>query len=299
MIMRRVRERGLSLVACAALVVGMVAAAALVLAPAASAATCPAYEFIGARGTNEDVNPNYSTGDLGMGAVVNKVYQLLAARLPAGTMTGYGVHYEVSQPAGSVGALLDGLAALLGIEDPFTYQARVDKGKSDIVQRIESEHVLCGSTRFILVGYSQGADTTGGALLTGLTSADRALVAAVALFGDPYFNPDDTAADTGGFDPNYYGAFGLRNKFSTVYSGPVISYCNAYDHMCNLTRKLDAGASPLVILANDVNNYLRIVVHAAALGQPFYQAHLSYATTGSSVDPATAAANWLATRLGH
>ena len=52
-------------------------------------------------------------------------------------------------------------------------------------------------TTIVLVGYSQGAQVTADVYQRDLTDAQRQMVAAIVLFGNPYFNRHDSAADRG------------------------------------------------------------------------------------------------------
>ena len=77
----------------------------------------------------------------------------------------------------------------------------------------------CSSTRFILAGYSQGAQALGKVIENPQL---QGLIAAVALFGDPYFDADSWSS-RGGDDPGAYGVFGARAEWPAALHGRIFS----------------------------------------------------------------------------
>jgi hypothetical protein len=93
----------------------------------------------------------------------------------------------------------------------------------------------CAGTRFILAGYSQGANVVGDALAgkgRGAPAVSAALakrVDAVLLFGDPTFTAGEPFNIT---DGNRSGVFARgKGKLSAV-ADRTESFCNANDQFC-------------------------------------------------------------------
>ncbi|OXM65707.1 cutinase family protein [Amycolatopsis vastitatis] len=153
----------------AAAAVGFAAAGLTVAAaPAASAAPCTDIDVSVARGTGEP-------GSLGI-IVGQPVYDAVQNRLRPRSVSSYGVNY----PADLI--------------EP----ASVQRGNTDLVNHVRSQAAACPQQRFVLVGYSQGANvvdnsigiSSDGALVGGPIAAtipgDLApRIAAIVLFGNP------------------------------------------------------------------------------------------------------------------
>jgi cutinase len=135
--------------------------------PAAAAAACSDIDVIVARGTGEP-------GTLGI-IVGDPVYSALRARLTGDTLSSYAVDYPASVAPGSASI-----------------------GNRDLVDHISSQAAACADQRFILVGYSQGANVVdnsigissdgaavGGPIVATIPSSVEPRVAAVLLFGNP------------------------------------------------------------------------------------------------------------------
>ncbi len=210
----------LAVVALAASIIGPLA-----YAPQASAASdCPSYEVIGARGSGQTEKDR----EMRMGPEVHDFFVSLRALVGRDVVNGYGVHY----PAVDVKSL-SGVGAALHIGFLGKYTGSVRDGQRDTEARMRWRHRNCRDTRFILTGYSQGAQVVGD---VAQRSTMRSLVAAVALFGDPYFNADSWSA-RGGNDPSAYGAFGPRPEWDESLRGRVFSYCHWHDIICNVSYR--------------------------------------------------------------
>jgi Cutinase/von Willebrand factor type A domain/PKD domain len=232
-------QRRLSVAACAVLALATMTLFVLDVPPSATAAgDCPPYELIGARGSGQ--------GELGsesnMGPEVHDFYVTLQGLIGKALVKGYGVHYPAVNviSTSGVGAALH--AGFLG-----KYTDSVREGTKDAEARIWARHARCPDTRFILSGYSQGAQAVGDALER--KPAIQKLVAAAAFFGDPYFNADSWSS-RGSFDPASYGAFGPRNEWDDSLHGRVFSYCHYHDAICNETVRHH-------ILGTDSDVYVR------------------------------------------
>lgn len=141
--------------------------AAVVHTPAASAAACSDVEVVVARGTGEP-------GRLGI-IVGDPVFDELEDRLTGTTLTSHRVDYPASVSPTSP-----------------------SRGNRALVQHVSSQAQACPDQRFVLVGYSQGANVVGNSL--GVSSAGAAVgspvvatipeavqprIAAVLVFGYP------------------------------------------------------------------------------------------------------------------
>lgn len=180
-------------IAAASAVTG--AAALAVTAPApASAAACTEVHVVAARGTAED-------GYLGR-IVGDPVFAALRNRLPGRSVSSYRVNYPAN----------------LAFNSATT-------GNRDLVAHVQGQAAACPGQRFVLVGYSQGANVVGNALGTSsfgalvggpvvatLSSSVQQRVAAVLLFGYP--NRD------------------LGRSVDSTYAGRTLDICYFGDPIC-------------------------------------------------------------------
>lgn len=137
-------------------------------AATASAATCANINVVDARGT-------FEPGTLGI-IVGDPVYSALQSALTGKTTTAYPVNYPAS----------------------LTEPASVQAGNTDLVNHVVSEAAACPSEKFILVGYSQGANVVdnsigissdgalvGGPIVATIPKALAPRIDAILLFGNP------------------------------------------------------------------------------------------------------------------
>jgi len=136
------------------------------LAPAA----CSPLELVIARGTTEPASP--------YGIVVgDPLFDALQKQLP--TISGYSVNYPAS----------------------FAPDSKV-KGAEDVVKHLESQTKSCPDQKYILVGYSQGADVMHGASAT-LNTALFPRIVGIVLFGDPGNRGPNVKSPLGGTVPPF------------------------------------------------------------------------------------------------
>ena len=163
--MNRVRStRLLSAVTAGLAVLGLTIAAA----PAASAAPCTDIDVPVARGT-------FEPGTLGL-FVGDPVYQAIQTKLRPRSLSGYRVDYpaDLGEPAS------------------------VQKGNTDLVNHVKTQAAACPGQRFVLVGYSQGANVVdnsigissdgaivGGPIVATIPAELAPRIAAILLFGNP------------------------------------------------------------------------------------------------------------------
>jgi cutinase len=139
----------------------------IAVATPAAAATCSDVDVVVARGTGEP-------GRLGI-IVGDPVFAALRNRITGKSLSSYRVDYPASLAPDSA-----------------------SRGNADLVNHVTSRAAACASQRFILVGYSQGADVVDNSI--GISSAGAAVggpivatipapveprVAALLVFGNP------------------------------------------------------------------------------------------------------------------
>ncbi|GAA2583914.1 cutinase Cfp21 [Winogradskya consettensis] len=183
---------------------GVVGAAGLVVAPLTFAAQAPGnacadVEVIGARGTTE--RP-------GLGILLTPLAQQLTRELPQSIRT-----TAVDYPAN------------------FNYTASVRQGVTALAGDVQRTAAACKNTRFVLMGYSQGADVVGDALTSqsALPTALQDRVAAVLLFGDPTFTRNEPFNVT---DGTRSGVFPRGAGRLNTFADRTQSFCNRNDQFC-------------------------------------------------------------------
>ncbi|MEU9308435.1 cutinase family protein [Streptomyces sp. NPDC048256] len=135
--------------------------------PTASAATCSDIDVVAARGT-------FEPGTLGL-IVGDPVFSALQRKLTGKTLSSYAVNYPADLSLTSAA-----------------------QGNADLVNHVKAQATACPNQRYILVGYSQGANVVdnsigissagavvGSPIVATLPAAVEPKVAAVLLFGNP------------------------------------------------------------------------------------------------------------------
>jgi len=133
----------------------------------ATAAACTDIDVVAARGT-------FEPGDLGF-IVGDPVYSALQKKITGKTLSGYKVNYPADLSLTSAA-----------------------QGNADVVNHVKSQAAACPNQRFVLVGYSQGANVVdnsigissagavvGSPIVATIPAALEPKVAAVLLFGNP------------------------------------------------------------------------------------------------------------------
>jgi hypothetical protein len=228
----------------------------------AHAATCalPAWEIIGVRGSGELVGDDPT----GMGLPIGKAERsarawLTAHRVASSQIGDYYVHY----PAIAVSDL-----NFVNLTSG-AYADSVRQGTVDLAHRIEADVANCPNTKFILMGYSQGAHV----IHQYLDQAPTAVLQAIdgmLLVADPtgwvgtYSHGIDpsTGADRG---MESIGGSLMHDGLSTLIIPRTITICFTNDGVC---------ANPYVPLSGDADKYLAL--HTSA--------HFTYHLCCSPVD---------------
>ncbi|MFD9430907.1 cutinase family protein [Streptomyces sp. NPDC060002] len=183
-------------------------------APAASAATCSDIDVVAARGT-------FEPGTLGL-IVGDPVFSALQKKLTGKTLSSYAVNYPADLSLTSAA-----------------------QGNADLVNHVRTQSAACPNQRYILVGYSQGANVVdnsigissagavvGSPIVATLPTAVEPRVAAVLLFGNPIR--------------------ALGKSVTGTYQSRTIDFCATGDPVCenggddvlaHLGYTADAGAA--------------------------------------------------------
>ncbi|HEY3751864.1 MAG TPA: cutinase family protein [Pseudonocardiaceae bacterium] len=161
-------RRLLRALAVSTVLVGGLGGVTAAMAPAASAATCSNIDVVVARGT-------FEPGTLGI-IVGDPVFSALQTAIPGQTLSSYPVNYPAN------------------LGEPASVQA----GNTDLVNHVTSQAAACPGQRFILVGYSQGANVVdnsigissdgalvGGAIVATIPSSLTSRIVAILQFGNP------------------------------------------------------------------------------------------------------------------
>jgi hypothetical protein len=179
------------------------AVAPLTFAAQAPANACPDLEIIGARGTTE--RP-------GLGVVLTPLAQQITRELPQ-TVRTTALDYPAS----------------------FNYTASVRQGARQLAADMESTAEECADTRFVLMGYSQGADVVGDAIAgsgrgaPGVSDALVDRISSVLLFGDPAFTAGEPFNVTDGARS---GIFPRGAGRLDAVADRTQSFCNRNDRFC-------------------------------------------------------------------
>jgi hypothetical protein len=238
--------------------------------------------FFGAHGTNEDGPDNAAADHLGMGGTVGRVWSAFgeAARVPEGAdvwpvdFPRYTVDLEVKLRSTFEGYALDA--------SQFAFQVQQLEGGADKAARALAEHTWktyqsCGSrTRYVLVGYSQGAwgidkflRGGGGVVPNPVLPSVLSQVAGVLLIGDPAWPTSD----------EWPGLRGIATAAGRGVSGPCVPTA--------LTSKF---RSLCVSYAPDVHDSICMFSNDLLKLSPGFDAHTSYVDNGMAVE----GGKWLA-----
>ncbi len=187
---------------------------------------CADLVVIGARGSTQDVHRN-----LGVGTEVRVTVEQLARQLRGRsdlTVHVEPVRYDSSATPTAAGFLRNTAA-----------------GGALALQRLSSLAAACPSSRFALVGFSQGAHVVHTAAMS-VPAALVGRVALVAMIADPSTNPDDTIARWSyATEPTRgHGRLGAGPPIPAPLSSAAISFCVAADAICNDRGAPGSGQSP-------------------------------------------------------
>jgi hypothetical protein len=188
--------------------------------------TCADLAVIGARGSMQSADRN-----LGVGTEVRVTVEQLARRLRH--RSDVTVHVEPvlydSSPTPTAAGFLRNTAA----------------GGTLALERLTSLATRCPSSRFALVGFSQGAHVVHTAAMA-VPSSMRSRIALVAMIADPTDNPDDPIArwSYAARPTSGHGRLGAGPQIPAALRRAAISFCVAGDAICNDRGAPGNGQSP-------------------------------------------------------
>lgn len=109
------------------------------------------------------------------------------------------------------------------------YVASMQEGRAALIKKLNTYRSACGSkTKYVLFGYSQGAQVVGDVAVKHLVPAVKSQMHGIGLIGDPMFNPTLRGSKTG--NKTYGGMWGRRKAWP---SGVFVSnVCNKKDQVC-------------------------------------------------------------------
>ncbi len=230
-----------------------------------------------------------------------------SSQVLAGTVTGFGrpghlLSEELRRHYGTkvIGTMGDAYPAVAVTPRSMLgkgYRRSVESGVESARQNVADLTMLCPGSWFVLGGFSQGAQVIRTAL-DGLNETAQRRIAAVALFGDPYF---DAAERTVIALSNYRRARrGALRKLRPAgapaigvrFAGRVFSWCHDRDLICQSAGSLASHET----YERDVGEAVtRIAGRLAALGvSPEVVANASkpYEVRGTCLSGTCALAEW-------
>jgi Cutinase len=115
------------------------------------------------------------------------------------------------------------------------YAASVNTGAANLHTDIEYDAAHCPSSKIVLLGLSQGAQVIGNVLdkttSPQLSSAAKARIYAVGLFGDPRFRSGESF-NTGTMVAGQNGVWPRTSGNLSSFASRIRSLCLAHDAMC-------------------------------------------------------------------
>ena len=110
----------------------------------------------------------------------------------------------------------------------------VEAGRLQLLARHAALGSACPRSRFVLIGYSEGADVVHRAVAS-MSAQQASDIAVVAVLGDPLrLSTDQVATESYGSGPlKGRGSLGGGPPWGKDVRNRVISFCNADDNVCN------------------------------------------------------------------
>ncbi|MGA7965558.1 MAG: cutinase family protein [Gammaproteobacteria bacterium] len=225
--------------------------------PPTAATRCPTIKLIGVRGSGEPQ---------GLGRPVGAFSRALGRRLHLRPNDGaFGVD-PLLYPAKPVDFKHAGNLGPIDFEKVMfgsPYKHSVATGVRHLLATLRADPCRHAS-RYILAGYSQGAEVVGNVLATGLPKRIRRHIEAVVFFGDPRYNSWDRSLERFGLRNARYrqGILGRRKRGAIKGAHrdfPVLTYCTRHaDYMCGYNRQ-----EPPILLELPGRGHLHYAGHAA------------------------------------
>jgi cutinase len=237
-----------------------------------SAEGCPKVILYFARGSGQSLEE----ATTGFGRPGQQLFEALKQRYEPGVVGTMADAY----PALSVFSVLSA-----------QYFPSAESGAQSAAQNVTDLTALCPSSWLVLGGYSQGAQAIRMAL-AGIDETARERIAAVTLFGDPYFDPTESSVIAMSSFDRKRGLLHrivrglLRNRYPSraprigpQYAGRVLSWCHARDVVCqtvgttasHFTYAQDVGeaANDVVARLSDVGLAPELLASSTVLTVPY------------------------------
>ena len=111
----------------------------------------------------------------------------------------------------------------------------VEAGRIELLARHAELGSACPRSRFVIIGYSEGADVVHRAVAS-MSSKQVTDIAVVAVLGDPLRLPsDEVSTETyGSGDLNGSGSLSGGPRWGKDVRNRVITFCHADDNVCNV-----------------------------------------------------------------
>ena len=182
------------------------------------AISCKKYHVVFARGSGQELNgPDYQSFKSAF-----LKYFPDAEYYELGTEKQAGFQY----PAVSIANFNTLLGAKISAGKTFTYGKSVKQGIGELENYIKNVSLTCPGTKFILGGYSQGAQV----ISTTLPKIDASKIAYAATFGDPKLYLPEGKAKVSGVPPACLSSKNLSNYRVNVPD------CEVYEGILNASR---------------------------------------------------------------
>lgn len=196
---------------------------------------CPEVFFMGARGSaQKDLAPQQTDPQLGMGQQSDLLFRLYAGKMIDHRATDVDRRIAIA-PVGLPRVGNPGYPAVAapgpGGSTPARYNASVSQGVSQLLGDLDSLGRRCATpTRFVLGGFSQGAEVVHLALNRITSDLIRSRIAAVVLIGDPRCGGKQTGVRY--FGSGCRGPRGASNVPGWA-SAKTAQVCKYTDRLCN------------------------------------------------------------------
>lgn len=216
---------------------------------------CYDVELIFARGAGEELNASNKKSVRDSFKDHLKNTSISINTYEVGSENLYGHRYPAVAVAGD--SRMNGLGAFVSGGRWFAYGDSIHEGKEELISYLGMRHEACHNTRFVVSGYSEGANVVGEAI-EGLGNDDILNhVDFIALFGDPKLSlpeggwPHADACEGKNLSlwrrktPSCHtrgGALGARDPyFTSITKDRVGIWCRDHDNVCDALNMADGA----------------------------------------------------------
>ncbi len=220
------------------------------------ASSCDDVKFIFARGSGADLGASDATAWRTSLDNMFKNTKLQYEFYELGSAEQNGHQYTATAVSGSISGYFNLIGAAISGGDSYAYGDSVDEGVAELQNYIEKTNKACPYTKFVIGGYSQGAQVVSKAISKSLIPADKLIYA--ATFGDPKIYlpegkpqrgsiPDackgENLSSYRAYAPNCYDYEGILGSHQPYmppqYFTRIGTWCHNNDIMCSTKSSLD------------------------------------------------------------